>query len=68
MKTILLERKRRELIDQSKIAKKTKAYGTTRYVRRDKQHISSKPDMFNRVDMNKVFKENILDLNILLIY
>ena len=64
METILLERKRRELIDQSKSAAPTKRYKTTRYVRRDKQHVSSKPDMFNRVDMNKVFKENILELNI----
>jgi len=64
METILLERKRRELIDQSKSAAPTKKYKTTRYVRRDKQHVSSKPDMFNRVDMNKVFKENILELNI----
>jgi len=64
METILLERERRSLIDQSKTARKTKSYGTTRYRRRDKQHISSKPDMFNKVDMNKVFKENVLVLNI----
>lgn len=56
----LLEKRRSELIDKSIHADRTKSYGTTRYDRRNRQHVFNTVQQFNRVDMNAVFRGNML--------
>ena len=51
---------RRQLIDKSKDAKVTKAYGTNRYVRRNMQHIYNSLASFNKIDMNALYHANLL--------
>ena len=57
---LLLEDNRKQLIDKSKHADKVKAYGTTRYERRNMQHIYNSVDAFNKIDMNALFRANLL--------
>ena len=58
---LLLEKSRRELISKSIAADKTKTYGTTRWDRR--RHVSIFPTAknFNKIDMNSLFKANLLN-------
>lgn len=60
MKTQLLEKSRADLLRQSKVADVTKSYGTTRYERRNKQHVYNLVANFNRIDFNALFKANLL--------
>lgn len=60
--SLLNEASRRELIDRSKNVDKTKTYGTTRYERRRKQHINGSLKTFNRIDMNALFKGDMLSI------
>ena len=64
MSELLLEKSRRELINQSKNADIVKSYGTTRYDRKNKQHIYNSITNFNKVDMNALFKGNMLSFKI----
>jgi len=64
MSELLLEKTRRELINQSKNADIVKSYGTTRYDRKNKQHIYNSITNFNRIDMNALFKGNMLSFKI----
>ena len=59
MKTIN-EATRHQLINKSKNADKTKSYGTTRYDRRNMQHIYGSVSAFNKIDMNALYKANLL--------
>lgn len=64
MSEILLEKSRRELINQSKSADIVKSYGTTRYDRKNKQHIYNSITNFNKIDMNALFKGNMLSFKV----
>lgn len=59
-KTVLLEDSRTQLLNKSKRVPK----GNQRYKRRIKSKVASNVRQFNSVDMNKLFKENILTVNI----
>ena len=61
---MLTEATRRELIDKSKSADVVKKYGTTRYERRNLQHIYNSLNAFNKIDMNALFKANLLSFYI----
>lgn len=54
------EATRRELIDKSKNAKPTKAYGTNRYGRRNVQRIYNSLSSFNKIDMNALYHADLL--------
>ena len=56
----LNEKTRRELINQSKNADIVKTYGTTRYERRNVQHVYNPKESLNKLDMNALWKANIL--------
>ena len=58
--SLLVEKTRLQLLNQSKEASITKSYGTTRYDRRNLQHIYNSVSAFNKVDMNALFKANML--------
>lgn len=60
----LIEATRRELINKSKVAQPTKTYGTTRYERRNKQQVYDTVTSFNKVDMNALFKGNMLSFKV----
>ena len=60
----LTEATRRELISKSKTAERTKSYGTTRYERRNKQHVYDTVTAFNKIDMNRLFKGNLLSFKV----
>ena len=57
---LLVEKTRQELLDKSKNADIVKTYKSTRYDRRNMQHISNSVNAFNKVDMNGLFKANLL--------
>lgn len=59
----LLEKSRNELIAQSKYGKREKD-GKTRYEKRLKSKFASSNRSYNKMDMNKLFKEDILDISI----
>ena len=61
---MLTEATRKELIDKSKSADKTKSYGTTRYDRRNYQHIYNSLNAFNKIDMNALYKANLLSFKV----
>ena len=61
---LLLEKTRQELLDKSKNADVVKSYGTTRYGRKDFQHVFNTVQNFNRIDMNALFKANILSFKL----
>ena len=54
------EATRHQLLNKSKDAEVTKSYGTTRYERRNLQHIYNSVSAFNKIDMNACFKANLL--------
>lgn len=60
---ILLERTRNQLVSDSKNVKKERD-GQTRYQKRLKSRIGSSVREYNSMNMNKLFKDNILDVNI----
>lgn len=57
---LLTEKTRLQLLNQSKEASTTKSYGTTRYDRRNLQHIYNSVAAFNKIDQNALFKANML--------
>ena len=59
---ILLEKSRNELISQSKKGEREKGDGKTRYEKRLKSRVSSSNKTYNRMDMNQLFKDGILDI------
>ena len=56
----LTEATRQQLISKSQTADKTKSYGTTRYDRRNMQHVYSPKESLNKLDQNALWKSNIL--------
>lgn len=54
------EETRKQLLDKSKDAKATKAYGTNRYERRNVQHVYNSLNSFNKIDMNALYHSNLL--------
>ena len=64
MKSIILEKNRAELIAKSKNADKVKQYGTTRYERRNVQHVYNPEKQLNNLDMNSLFRAGLLYLQI----
>jgi hypothetical protein len=56
----LTEDKRQNLIAKSKASTK----GMQRYKRRSKSHVASVVKSFNSIDMNKLFKQDILTVNV----
>lgn len=54
------EATRHQLINKSRNADVTKSYGTTRYDRKDMQHIYNSVSAFNKIDMNALWKANLL--------
>ena len=62
--SLLLEKSRAELISKSKNAVPTKSYGTTRYERKDVQHIYNPKKSLNNLDMNALFRASLLSLKI----
>lgn len=64
----ILEDKRSELISKQKKSRNyvpsNQYLGKNRYERRLKSRVSSSVKHFNRIDMNKFFKEDIIDVNI----
>lgn len=66
MSNIILEEKKGELISQAKKGAKYKdtSKGKNRYERRTKSKLASSVKHFNSIDMDKLFKSDILDVNI----
>ena len=60
----LQEKSRSELLSKSMTAKPTKSYNTTRFERRKLQHMKTSASIFNKLDMNSVFKADNLSLEI----
>lgn len=60
----LLEDKRSQLLSRSKTAEKEKGDGKTRYEKRVKSKFSSSVKEYNQINMNQLFKDNILTVNI----
>jgi len=56
----IVEDTRQELLNKSKGAKATKAYGTNRYARKNMQHIYDSLNSFNKIDMNALYHANLL--------
>ena len=57
---IIVEDRRNELVAKSKSSQK----GLQRFRRRLKSRVSNSTKEYNRIDMNKLFKEDILEVNI----
>lgn len=68
MKNILLEDKRNQLLSKSKIGDNYAIWnqfkGKNRYQRRLYSRLASSVKNFNSIDMNKLFKDDILDVDI----
>lgn len=62
--SVLLEKSRNELISQSKQGEREKGDGKTRYEKRVKSRVSGSNRSYNKIDMNQLFKEGILNVNI----
>ena len=60
----LQEKSRTDLLSKSMTAKPTKAYNTTRFERRKLQTMKTSSSIFNKLDMNSVFKSDALSLEI----
>ena len=60
----LQEKSRSDLLSKSMTAKPTKAYNTTRFERRKLQTMKTSSSIFNKLDMNSVFKSDALSLEI----
>lgn len=61
---ILLEKSRNELIAQSKRGEREKGDGKTRYEKRLKSRVSSSNRTYNRMDMNSLIKDGIINVSI----
>lgn len=65
---VLTEERRSDLTRQARKADKyavnNRENGASRFERRLKQKISSSTKELNKIDMNKLFKDDILDINI----
>ena len=59
----ILEDNRSKLISRSKTAEREKD-GKTRYQKRVRSRVESSNRQYNEIDMNKLFRQDILDLNI----
>lgn len=67
MMKILQEDSRQQLINKAKQGadyKSDRSKGRNRYARRTHSHISSSVREYNQIDMNKVFKEDVLDFHL----
>lgn len=64
MDRTLLEDSRRELVAKAKAGRRQKSTGQTRYQKRLKSRVSSSTSHYNRINMNKLFKDGILDIDI----
>lgn len=66
MSSIILEDKKGELVSQIKKSAeyRDKSKGKNRYERRTKSKLASSVKHFNAIDMDKLFKSDILDVNI----
>ena len=60
----LQEKSRSDLLSKTMTAKPTKAYNTTRFERRKLQTMKTSSSIFNKLDMNSVFKSDALSLEI----
>ena len=60
----LQEKSRSDLLSKSMTAKPTKSYNTTRFERRKLQTMKTSSNIFNKLDMNSVFKSDALSLEI----
>lgn len=60
---VLIEKSRNELVADSKRGQKERD-GKTRYEKRNNSKIATNIKQYNRIDMNKLFKEDILTINI----
>lgn len=60
MRQRLDEVTRAGLLNKSRVADRTKSYGTTRYERRKVVHTFGTDAHFNRIDMNAVFRADLL--------
>ena len=60
---LIIEDKRTQLLSTSKAAKKEKD-GKTRYQKRVKSKVKANVNNLNKVDFNKLFKENIMTVNL----
>ena len=60
----LVEKKRQELLNQSKRADIVKTYGTTRYDAKNRVRVMNTTANFNSIDMNSLFKADLLSFKI----
>ena len=60
---LIVEDKRTQLLSTSKTAKKEND-GKTRYQKRVKSKVKANVSNLNKVDFNKLFKENIMTVNL----
>lgn len=60
----LQEKSRSDLLSKSMTAKPTKSYNMTRFERRKLQTMKTSSSIFNKLDMNSVFKSDALSLEI----
>ena len=60
----LQEKSRSDLLSKSMTAKPTKSYNTTRFERRKLQTMKTSVSIFNKLDMNSIFKSDALSLEI----
>ena len=60
----LQEKSRSDLLSKSMTAKPTKSYNTTRFERRKLQTMKTSTSIFNKLDMNSIFKSDALSLEI----
>ena len=60
----LQEKSRSDLLSKSMTAKPTKSYNTTRFERRKLQTMKTSASIFNKLDMNSIFKSDALSLEI----
>ena len=58
----LQEKSRSDLLSKSMTAKPTKSYNTTRFERRKLQTMKTSASIFNKLDMNSIFKSDALSL------
>lgn len=64
MPTIINEATRQDLLSKSKKGKATKTYGTNRFARRNRSSINASSRTYNQIDMNSLFKKDILIIRI----
>lgn len=61
---LLAEATKNELINKSKTADIVKAYGSTRWERRNKQNVFNSVSAYNKIDMNALFRADMLSFKI----